>query len=41
MEAVVVRSGQDPVVVNLNIAGAENPPKSAGPIPSRHVIITT
>ncbi len=25
VEAVVVRSGQDPVVVNLDIAGAENP----------------
>jgi uncharacterized RmlC-like cupin family protein len=25
VEAVVVRSGQEPVVVNLNIAGAENP----------------
>jgi uncharacterized RmlC-like cupin family protein len=25
VEAVVVRSGQDPIVVNLNIAGAENP----------------
>ena len=25
VEAVVVRSGQEPVVVNLDIAGAENP----------------